>query len=51
MEEGWHCRAENYTFFYKEGNEDYQLRAVFSYTTESYNRLAEQNLLVTGYRI
>jgi hypothetical protein len=45
-EKGGTERAEDYTFFYGEGNGDHQLGTGISYIRESYQRLGEWSLLV-----
>jgi hypothetical protein len=50
-EKGGTERAEDYTFFYGEGNGDHQLVTVYSYVRESYQRLREWSLSVIGCRI
>jgi hypothetical protein len=49
-EKGGTVRAEDYTFFYEEGNGDHQLGTDFSYK-RLYQRLGEWGLLVVGSRI
>jgi hypothetical protein len=44
-------RAEDYTFFYGQGNGDHQLGTGFSYIRESYQLLGEWSFLVTGCHI
>jgi hypothetical protein len=44
-------RAEDYTFFYGQGNGDHQLGTGFSYTRKSYQHLEEWISLVIGCRI
>jgi hypothetical protein len=44
-------RAEDYTFFYGEGNGDHLLGSSILYIKESYQQLGEWSLLVTGCRI
>jgi hypothetical protein len=41
MEKGGTEWAEDYTFFYGEGNEDHHLGTSFLYTTESYKQSGE----------
>jgi exonuclease III len=43
--------AEDYTFFYGQGNGDHQLGTGFSYIRESYQRLEEWSSLVIGCHI
>jgi hypothetical protein len=50
-EKGGTERAEDYTFFYGQGNGDHQLGTGFSYIRESYQPLGEWSLLVIGCRI
>jgi exonuclease III len=44
-------RAEDYTFFYGQENEDHQLGTGFYVLRESYQRLREWSLLVTRSHI
>jgi hypothetical protein len=43
--------AGDYTFFYRQGNGDHQLRTGFSYIRESYQQLGKWSLLVIGCHI
>jgi hypothetical protein len=47
-EKGGFELAEDYTFFYVQGNGDHQFGTGFSYTREPYQRLEEWSSLVTG---
>jgi hypothetical protein len=44
-------QAQDYTFFYGEGNGDHQLRTGFSYIRESYQWLRVWSLFVIGCHI
>jgi hypothetical protein len=50
-EKGGTERAEDYTFFYGQGNGDHQLGTDCLYIRESYQRVGEWSLLVIGCRI
>jgi hypothetical protein len=43
-EKGGTQRAEDYTFFYGQGNGDHQLRTIFSYIRGSHQQLGEWNV-------
>jgi hypothetical protein len=47
-EKGGTERAEDYTFFYGQGNGDLQLGTCLSYIRKSYQRSGEWSLLVIG---
>jgi hypothetical protein len=51
MGKGGTERAEDCTFLYGEGSGDHRLGTGFLYIRESYQRLGEWSLLVTGCRI
>jgi hypothetical protein len=50
-EKGGTERAGGYTFFYGQGNGDHQIGTGIFVHTQSYQRLGEWSLLVTGCRI
>jgi hypothetical protein len=50
-EKGGTERAQDYTFFHGQGNGDHQVGTGFLYMRESYQRLGEWSVLVTGCHI